>query len=87
MTAFESEETIRRGMAPDNPEILYTYSSRYEEFAENANQSEAVELLDRVIELLIDVICDACVPRHWLCLCLNNLYRPLEFLYRTAVSH
>ena len=87
VTAFESEETIRRGIAPDVPEILYTHSSRYEEFAENANQSEAVALLERAIELLTDVICDACVPRHWFCLCLNNLYRPLEFLYRTAVSH
>ena len=86
MPCFETEQAIRWGKAPDNPEILYGYLSRCEKFAENAKQPEAVRLLERVIELLTDVICDTCVPRQWRCLCLDNLYRPLESLHRMAVS-
>ena len=80
------EAAVRYGYRPDDPHLLDLYLKMG---AEQANgQSEAVErrLHLRLFNTLLDAICDSSVARHWRCLCLDNIYRPLRAMERLARS-
>ena len=76
----EIERDIRWGRAPNSPEILYGYLSDCEAVAGILEESAAKDLVRRLIDLLVEVICDTSVPYHWRCLCLDNLHRPMRCL-------
>ena len=77
----EIERDVRWGRAPNSPEILYGYLSDCEAVAAILEESVAEDLFRRLIDLLLEVICDTSVPYHWRCLCLDNLHRPMRCLH------
>ena len=80
------EAAVRYGQRPDSPHLLYRY---LEMGAEQANgQPEAVErrVHLRLFNTLMEAICDCSVARHWRCLCLDTIYRPLCAMERLARS-
>ena len=76
----EIERDIRWGRLPDRPDILYHYLLDCEAEAMTLENSVAQNLLRQLVDLLVEVICDASVPYHWRCLCLDNIYRPMACL-------
>jgi hypothetical protein len=83
---FKAEQNIRWGLLPDRPDILYKYLTDCEALASAFDKLDAKGLFERTIDTLVEVICDPCVPLHWRCLCLDNLYRPIGCLRRVQVS-
>ena len=83
---FKAEQNIRWGLLPDRPDILYKYLTDCEALASTFDELDAVALLERTIDTLVEIICDPCVPLHWRRLCLDNLYRPIGCLRRIQVS-
>ena len=80
----EIERDIRWGRAPNSPEILYGYLSDCEAAAGIVEEFAAKELVRRLIDLLVEVICDTSTPYHWRCLCLDNLHRPMRYLHENV---
>ncbi|MFA3792422.1 hypothetical protein AB6T38_15005 [Aliiglaciecola sp. SL4] len=73
------ELTIRHGLQPDNPHTLYHYLDMVEErlAAENTDKVKRA-ILKRVLNTLLDTICDTSISFHWRYLCLDNIYKPLN---------
>lgn len=72
------EAAVRYGEQPDNPPLLNGYLTMSERIATDLLGSSGVRKLHlRVARVLLDTLCDTCVPRHWRCLCLDHIYRPL----------
>ncbi len=84
MNYLNVKTVIRWGSRPNHPKILYAYLSDCEEAALVATPAVGREILNGAVELLVEVICDACVPFHWRALCLDNLYKPMGCLRRIA---
>ena len=80
----EIERDIRWGRLPDRPDILYQYLLDCEATAMTLENSIARDLFRQLVDLLVEVICDASVPYHWRCLCLDNIYRPMACLRKRA---
>ncbi len=80
----EIERDIRWGRLPDRPDILYQYLIDCEAASETLENSLAQDLFGRLVDLIVEVICDSCVPYHWRCLCFDNLYRPMACLRKRA---
>ena len=80
----EIERDIRWGRLPDRPDILYQYLLDCEADAMALENSVAKDLFRQLVDLLVEVICDVCVPYHWRCLCLDNIYRPMACLRKRA---
>ena len=80
----EIERDIRWGRLPDRPDILYQYLLDCEADAMTLENSIAKDLFRQLVDLFLEVICDACVPYHWRCLCLDNIYRPMACLRKRA---
>jgi hypothetical protein len=50
----------------------------------NGDQIARQKMYQDQFRLLLDVICDNLLPRHWRELCLDNIYRPLTELNRIS---
>ncbi|MBJ7549921.1 MULTISPECIES: hypothetical protein [Marinomonas] len=80
------EQTIKRGVASDSPNVLYHYLDTSEAYAEQLGISESYNLYKRVYQVLLETVCDAAVPMHWRELCLNAINRPLLQLKRFVIT-
>ncbi|MEM6573445.1 MAG: hypothetical protein AAF736_04195 [Pseudomonadota bacterium] len=83
---MSTESAIRYAQDPDNPTLLYTYLDDCDQRAALASTIQAQRIYRHAFELLLDVISDDCVPRHWRALCLDHVYRTLVGLARLAES-
>ena len=73
----ELEECVRLGKNPDSPDLLYTYLNLYKERLSQVGVEVSQAYLTRIIDLLIETICDPLVPYEWRALCLDNIHKPL----------
>ena len=73
----ELEECVRLGKNPDCPDLLYTYLDLYKERLSWVGVEASQAYLTRIIDLLIDTICDPLVPYQWRALCLDNIHKPV----------
>jgi len=73
----ELEECVRLGKNPDSPDLLYTYLDLYKERLSRLGVEVSQAYLTRIIDLLIDTICDPLVPYQWRALCLDNIHKPV----------
>ena len=73
----ELEECVRLGKNPDSPDLLYTYLDLYKKQLSQAEVEASQAYLTRIIDLLIDTICDPLVPYQWRALCLDNIHKPV----------
>ena len=73
----ELEECVRLGKNPDSPDLLYTYLDLYKERLSQVGAEVSQAYLTRIIDLLIDTICDPLVPYQWRALCLDNIHKPV----------
>ncbi|MEO0421960.1 MAG: hypothetical protein AAF184_06475 [Pseudomonadota bacterium] len=76
---FSLEAAVRFGSHPDDPQLLYAYLSLCDEIG-------AWQVYLRAHRIMLAIIVDPKVPRHWRWLCLDHAYRPLSGLYRLARS-
>ena len=73
----ELEECVRLGKNPDSPDLLYTYLDLYKEQLSQVGVEASQAYLARIIDLLIETICDPLVPCQWRALCLDNIHKPV----------
>ena len=73
----ELEECVRLGKKQDSPYLLYTYLDLYKERLSHAGVEASQAYLTRIIDLLVDTICDPLVPYQWRALCLDNIHKPV----------
>ena len=73
----ELEECVRLGKNPASPDLLYTYLDLYKERLSQVGVEVSQAYLTRIIDLLIETICDPLVPYEWRALCLDNIHKPL----------
>ena len=73
----ELERLVRQGRSPDCPDLLYRYLHLYtEKFSQQGVEASRAYLM-RVIDLLLETICDPLVPYHWRALCLDSIHQPV----------
>ncbi|MEM8768854.1 MAG: hypothetical protein AAGE43_15510 [Pseudomonadota bacterium] len=76
-SAFDLERSVRLGRFPDDPGLLSAYISLCEEV-------DNWRIYLRAYHVLLAVICDDQVPRHWRCLTLDNVYRIITSMHELA---
>ena len=81
------EQQVRYGMHPDSACLL----NRYIQYADNMVQSsdsqeEQLQILFRVANNLLEVICDTYLPVHWRHACMDVVYRPVHAMERLATT-
>lgn len=75
--SFSLERSVRLGSQPDEPKVLDTYLTLCDEL-------DDWRVYLRAYHVLLAVICDGQVPRHWRCLCLDNVYRLIGSMHELA---
>ncbi len=81
------EAAVRYGEEPDNPSLLNRYILLSEEKAEQIiNVVQKRGLYYRVVNVLLDAICDTYIDGHWRSLCFENISRPLFAIQRLVTS-
>ena len=80
------ERKIRLGVEPDNPELLGLWLQEQERKIQQ--ECYTIEMKRECylaqFHLLLDVIADDLVLKHWRCLCLDNIFKPIASLKRLA---
>ncbi len=79
-------QDIRLGRKPDRPELVKTYLDDADRLAGQLPRPVQREAHMLCYQLLLETICDSCVPVHWRRLCKDHIYRPLLALGRLARS-
>ncbi len=70
---------IRWGEEPDNP-LLIAHWLAEENQGLAPTSDEVRQHYESQFTLLLETCVDELVPAHWRCLCLDNIYRPLQSL-------
>ncbi|GAB3479939.1 hypothetical protein [Marinomonas epiphytica] len=81
------EQTIQSGQCADSPEVLYHYLNLTESYAERLEMVDAVQLHQRVFNVLLDTVCDSTLPCHWRQTCLDKVYVPLANIKHLIVTY
>lgn len=76
---------IRRGEEPDNP-LLITHWLAEENRGLEPLRAELRQRYESQFTLLLETVVDELVPAHWRCLCLDNIYLPLQSLKQISDS-
>ena len=79
-------QDIRLGRSPDRPELVKAYLDDADRLAGQLPRSVQRKAHMLCYQLLLETICDCCVPVHWRRLCMDHIYRPLLALGRLAKS-
>lgn len=82
-TIAQLRDKIRWGKEPDNPSLISRWLAFENGGRGNSAQSEARMLRQQYesqFTLLLETVVDELVVAHWRCLCLDNIYRPLQSL-------
>ncbi|MCO7222913.1 hypothetical protein [Pleionea sp. CnH1-48] len=74
------EPSIRHGSYPERADLLYEYLGLGEQIATRHNKHYQQQLYIKEKSVLLEAVCDCCLPIHWRQLCLDNLYSPLRSL-------
>lgn len=69
-------QKIRRAAEPDNPKLIHQFLN-YRLVATMMDREAYREQLVSQFQLLLETIADECLPAHWRCQCLDNIYRPI----------
>ncbi len=80
------EAAVRYGSQPDHPHLLYQYLDMGTQQAKEHSKAGAWQLHLQLFNTLLDTICDTTVAQHWRCLCLDNIYHPLQVMEQLAQS-
>ncbi|MEM7250113.1 MAG: hypothetical protein AAF493_01730 [Pseudomonadota bacterium] len=80
------EQTVRYGRRPDHPTLLYDFLNERHAVVRGLPADNRAAAHLETFNLLLDVICDECVPEPWRHLCLDNIYRPLDAMQCDAKS-
>lgn len=81
------EQLVRNGLQPDNPPVLIKYILKAESEVNTSNNvNDKRRIFKRVLQTLMNTVCDTYVAYHWRCLCLDNMYKPLHAFERLSVS-
>lgn len=80
----ELEHVIRYAIYPDSPDLLHHYLRIGKKYATTWPKSAQHVVHERIFDLLIEVICDPLLPKHWRELCVDHIYLPLSDLERLA---
>ncbi|MCC2608207.1 hypothetical protein [Planctobacterium marinum] len=79
------EKEIRHGLQPDNPALLDAYIAMADKLVEESNcQQQKINILHRVADNLLEVICDTYLAEHWRHCCLDVIYKPMLALEQLA---
>lgn len=85
MEIADIRHKIRWGEEPDNPLLIANWLAE-----ENRGLEPTCDELRQHYEsqftLLLETFVDELVPAHWRCLCLDNIYRPLQSLKQISDS-
>ncbi len=73
---------IRWGEEPDNPSLIHQWLSQENNDEQHLASSRETlrQRYESQFNLLLEAVVDELVPSHWRCICLDNIYRPLQFL-------
>jgi len=77
---------IRYGLEEDNPGLLSLWLSMEDSALSNNNPHDNWQSYCAQFNLLIDVLSDDLIPKHWRANCLNTIYNPLCSLQRNAIN-
>ncbi len=80
-------QNIRLGLSPDRPELVKAYLDEADRLVYQSSRPVQRQAHMLCYQLLLETICDSCVPVHWRRLCLDHIYRPLLALGRLAKSN
>ena len=75
---------VRRGEQPGSPALLWRYLQMNNERAYRQPEASRRGVHYQAFETLLETICDSAVSRHWRCLCLDHIYRPLFAIQRLS---
>lgn len=81
-----SGQEVRFGSSPDHPELVKAYLDSTDQAITGLNRHQQRQAHFICYSLLLESICDSCVPVHWRRLCMDHIYRPLLALGRLAKS-
>ena len=79
-------QAIRLGLSPDRPELVKEYLDEADRLVSQLPRPVQRQAYILCYQLLLETICDCCVPVHWRRLCMDHVYRPLLALGRLARS-
>ncbi|MEM9305598.1 MAG: hypothetical protein AAGE01_26040 [Pseudomonadota bacterium] len=78
------ERIVRFGLEPDQPQLIEAYLQLAETRCANLSTQSTWRFHRDIFRLMLEVICDPCVPRHWRFVCLDHAYRPIARLWSQA---
>ena len=78
------EEKVRLGSEPDNPKLLQSLLTLFEDADANYSKHYLKSLNKKILDLLLEAALDKSVPENWRKLCMDHVFQPLRNLYRLA---
>lgn len=76
---------IRYGKFPNNPELIALWLTQESVLEDSIDcLSKRRQHYESQFRLLLEVVVDELVPRHWRCLCLDYIYKPLGSIKRLS---
>lgn len=80
---LQIEHMVRQAKDPDNHRLI----NQFLEQKLAVEQPTKANLRNHHLaqfQVLMETLADECLPAHWRCSCLDNIYRPLQALERLA---
>lgn len=77
-------DKIRWGKEPDNPALIPLWLAQEDDGQETAPLPWRRQCYENQFILLLETLVDELVAPHWRCLCLDNIYRPLQSLKKIS---
>ena len=77
-------QKIRWGVEPDNPALIRRWLELENCEAGDTSLAWQRQCHEHQFALLLETVVDELVIAHWRCLCLDNIYRPLQALKKIS---
>lgn len=78
------EKTILKGEKPDSPKLLFRYLALGETYTKDQPKEFKIRMYNRILNILLETVCDTYIAQQWRDLCLNYCNKPLASLSTLA---
>lgn len=83
----QMEYAVKYAIFPDSPTILYVYLDAIDMVAKRQSSSNRLVIYAGLLDTLLEIYSDDCLPLQWRELCLNHCYRPLAAMKKIAKTN